>query len=171
MDHHHHHELPEKLTWRDFIPLKVVMLFVLGGTIVLSYMIPEADWIRRIMFFEGLMLTFFSLFKLMNIPAFQEGYRSYDLIASRLPVWGYLYPFAELKLGVLLLLNVYTQQASAMITILSVIGLIGVAIEMRKDRKIRCACLGTALNVPLTTVTLYENLIMLVLALSMLFAR
>ncbi len=138
-----------------------------GGTAILSSIVPGADWMRKIMFFEGLMLSFFALFKLLDVKGFQEGYSTYDLIAKQVPAWGYIYPFLELGLGVLLLLNIVARPASYSIALLAIIGIVGVAIELKKDRKFQCACLGTALKVPLTKVTLIENGIMLVLALVM----
>lgn len=59
------------------------------------------------------------------------------------------------------------EYASVAVAVLPVVGLVSVGIELKKDRKIHCACLGTALNVPLTKVTLYENGIMLLLAVCM----
>lgn len=166
MEHHDHsHHLgPDATTWKDYLPLVAVVGYIVGGTSLLAALVPGADWLRIIMFFEGLMLAFFALFKLIDVKGFQEGYSFYDLIAKRIPAWGYVYPFIELGLGVLLLLNVWTVPAAVAVAVLSLIGLVGVSIELRKDRKFQCACLGTALKVPLTKVTLVENLVMLVLA-------
>lgn len=165
MDHSHH--TPQETTWKNYLPLLVVTVFIFGGTAILNSLVPDSDWMRTIMYFEGLMLSFFALFKLLDVKGFQEGYATYDLITKRIPVWGYLYPFVELTLGVLLLLNVQTLSVSLLVAGLAVIGLVSVSIELKKDRKFQCACLGTALNVPLTKVTLVENAIMLVLAVVM----
>jgi len=165
MDHSHH--TLEETTWKSYLPLMVVVAYILGGTAILTNIVPGADWLRSIMFFEGLMLSFFALFKLLDVKGFQEGYASYDLITKHIPAWGYAYPFIELGLGVLLLLNCYTVVVSSIVAILALIGLIGVSIELKKDRKFQCACLGTALKVPLTYVTLIENAIMLILAVIM----
>lgn len=162
MDHSHHQ--PQETTWKSYLPLLVVTGYILGGTAVLVSIVPNADWMRAVMFFEGLMLLFFALFKLLDVKGFQEGYSTYDLVTKQLPVWGYLYPFIELGLGVLLLLGLWTLPVSVVVVILSLIGLVSVSIELKKDRKFQCACLGTALNVPLTKVTLIENGIMLTLA-------
>ena len=165
---HSHHEM-ESTKPANYLPLLVVAVFILGGTAILHSIVPDSDALRTVMFFEGLMLSFFALFKLLDVKGFQEGYASYDLITKHIPGWGYLYPFVELGLGVLLLLNCWVHPVSVLVALLAIIGLISVAIELRKDRKIQCACLGTALNVPLTQVTLVENGIMLVMALIMVF--
>lgn len=165
MDHSHHEH--QETTWKSYLPLLVVTAYIIGGTAIVASLLPGADWMRTVMFFEGLMLSFFALFKLLDVRGFQEGYATYDLITQRIPAWGFAYPFVELGLGVLLLLNAWALPASIAVAMLSVIGLISVSIELKKDRKFQCACLGTALNVPLTKVTLIENTIMLVLAVVM----
>jgi hypothetical protein len=37
-------------------------------------------------------------------------------------------------------------------------GAVGVILALRKGLNVRCACMGTVLNVPLSTVTLTEDL-------------
>jgi uncharacterized protein (DUF305 family) len=122
------------------------------------------------MFFEGLMLVLFSLFKLLDLQAFKEGFATYDIITKKLPMWGYAFPFVELALGVLVLLNIAIIPVASVLIFLSLIGLVSVSREMKKGSAVKCACLGTALNVPLTKVTLIENLIMLVIAVVMIVA-
>jgi hypothetical protein len=43
-------------------------------------------------FMAGFFLTF-SFFKLLNLKGFAESYAMYDVIAKRIPVWGYIYAF------------------------------------------------------------------------------
>jgi hypothetical protein len=167
MDHSHHSHV--ETTWKSYLPLLVVAVYIIGGTAVLARITQNTDWVRTVMFFEGLMLSFFALFKLLDVKGFQEGYATYDLITQKIPAWGYAYPFVELGLGVLLLLNIGTRPVGIIVALLAVIGLVSVSIELKKDRKFQCACLGTALNVPLTKVTLVENWIMLIMAAAMVF--
>ena len=47
------------------------------------------------------------------------------------------------------------------------IGNIGVAKALKKSEKIACACLGTIFSVPMTKITLFENLFMAIMALYM----
>jgi len=51
---------------------------------------------------------------------------------------------------------------------LMLIGAIGVLKALLDKRAIRCACLGTALNLPMTKVTLVEDLTMALMAIVML---
>jgi hypothetical protein len=48
------------------------------------------------------------------------------------------------------------------------LGAAGVLNALRQKKQLRCACLGTALNLPMTTVTLVEDLAMAAMAGAML---
>jgi hypothetical protein len=48
------------------------------------------------------------------------------------------------------------------------ISALGVANELRKKQTIMCACLGTVFKIPMTYVTLFEDLLMASMALYML---
>jgi len=58
----------------------------------------------------------------------------------------------------------------ALITTLIVLGIttIGVTKTLLDKKSIRCACLGTALKLPMTEATFIENIIMIAMAISML---
>lgn len=61
------------------------------------------------------------MFKLMDLTNSAHGYHEYDLIARRLFVWGYIYPFIEAALGILYILNTNTPLLHAMTFVLSVL--------------------------------------------------
>jgi hypothetical protein len=108
-------------------------------------------------FMAGFFLVFAG-FKLIDLPGFVQGYGSYDLLAKRVPAYGYIYPFIELGLGLAYLTDFQPRLAGW--TTLAVMGFssLGVIQVMRERRKVLCACLGTAIKLPLTTVTLAEDL-------------
>jgi hypothetical protein len=86
-----------------------------------------------------------------------------------LPVYAWIYPFIELELGLLFLMRI--KITLALIATLFILGFttIGVAKTLLNKKQIRCACLGTALKLPMTEATFIENSIMLVMAVVMLF--
>jgi hypothetical protein len=116
---------------------------------------------------SGFFITFAG-FKLMDLKGFAEGYATYDLIAKRFFVYGYLYPFIELFFG---LAMIFIPQATwllwAEIFIMVVSGA-GVLQKLLKHERFQCACLGTFLQVPLTKVTLIEDFGMAALTIIML---
>jgi hypothetical protein len=49
--------------------------------------------------FMGWWFIIFSLMKLYNLPAFVDGFVSYDIVAARWHLYAWIYPFIELVLG------------------------------------------------------------------------
>jgi hypothetical protein len=122
-------------------------------------------WMRH--FIAGFFIVF-DFFKLLNIECFANSYQMYDIIAARWKGWGYTYPFVELALGILYLINFapfYTNLATAIILGISSIGVIESNLN---KRKIKCACLGDVFNLPMSTVTIVEDLTMVGMAIWML---
>ncbi|HYF54378.1 MAG TPA: MauE/DoxX family redox-associated membrane protein, partial [Salinarimonas sp.] len=118
-------------------------------------------------FMAGFFLVF-SFFKLLDLRGFADAYRSYDVIARRSRLWALAYPFVELALGVAYLLRWQLTVVNAVTLVLMIVGSVGVVRALLQKNRIRCACLGTALNLPMTTVTLVEDLGMAAMAALML---
>jgi hypothetical protein len=90
-------------------------------------------------------------------------------VAKKFRAYAYLYPFIELGLG-LAYLSFSHPVATYIITILVMgVGTIGVIRALKRGLDVRCACMGTVLDVPLSTVTLSEDIAMGVMACLMLF--
>jgi copper chaperone CopZ len=118
-------------------------------------------WMRY--FMAGFFLCF-SYFKLINIKAFADSYSMYDVVAKRIKAWGFIYPFIELALGISYVLNF--NPIITNITTVAVMGIssIGVIESVANKKKIQCACLGAVFNLPMSTVTIIEDLLMVVMA-------
>jgi hypothetical protein len=97
-----------------------------------------------------------------------DAYRSYDLVARAVPAWGWIYPFVELALSVAYLVNFGPRLTNWATLVVMLVGAVGVLRALLDKRAIRCACLGTALNLPMTKVTLVEDLGMAAMAAGML---
>jgi copper chaperone CopZ len=110
----------------------------------------------------------FSFFKLLDIRAFADAYAGYDLLARRWHGWGMIYPFIELALGMAYLANfqpVFTNVVTALVMGFSAIGVIRAVLN---KSEIRCACLGTIFKLPMSTVTIVEDVGMGLMAVWML---
>lgn len=118
-------------------------------------------------FMAGFFLVF-SFFKLLDLRGFADAYQSYDLLARRARAWALAYPFVELALGLAFLTRWQPVAANIATLALMLIGAAGVLRALLRKDRIRCACLGTALNLPMTTVTLLEDLGMAAMAAAML---
>lgn len=118
-------------------------------------------------FMAGFFLVF-SFFKLLDLRGFASSYAMYDLLAMRVRPWGFVYPFVELALGIMFLVRFQIPAANIATLALMLLGAAGVLNALRQKKQLRCACLGTALNLPMTTVTLVEDLAMAAMAGAML---
>jgi copper chaperone CopZ len=160
--------LPEK-SINTYKPLILIVSFIAGVSLLAQY--PFADfsgmlWMRH--FMAGFFIVF-AFFKLLNISGFASSYRMYDVIAARWSTWGYIYPFVELALGVMYLINFNPLFTNIATIVVLGVGSIGVIESNLNNRKIKCACLGDVFNLPMSTVTIVENLTMVGMAVVMLF--
>lgn len=123
------------------------------------------DWMMH--FMAGFFLMF-GFFKLLDIRGFRDAYAGYDLLAKRWYGYGFVYPFLELALGFAFLFRFEVTASLWASVILMGFGGLGVVNALRKKQTIRCACLGTVLNLPMSTVTLIENFGMVLMSILML---
>ena len=168
MSDQQHHAAAQDHTKESLYPLFLIVGFITGVTLLVAY--ATGDWsVEPIMrhFMAGFFIVF-SFFKLLDPPGFVSAYRGYDLIARKVPAWGWAYPFVELGLGVAYLLAWAPIVTNSVTLVLMLAGATGVLKALLDKRSIRCACLGTALNLPMTKVTLVEDLTMAAMAAVML---
>jgi copper chaperone CopZ len=161
---------------QTYRPLLLILAFILGASVLVQLgqhaghgmgasAISAHETMRY--FMAGFFLVF-AFFKLLDLQAFADAYSGYDLLAARWRTWGLIYPFIELGLGIAYLANI-SPVATAWITIL-VMGFsaIGVIRAVLDKRRIRCACLGSVFNLPMSTVTIVEDVGMVLMAAVML---
>lgn len=152
----------------SFYPLLLVVGYICGVTAVAQFARAGWSWHSFMNDFMAGFFLVFSFFKLLDLRGFAEAYRSYDIVARAWKPWGFIYPFVELALGIAYLVR-WNPPATNIITIVvMLVGSIGVLRALLDKRSIRCACLGTAINLPMTTVTLIEDLGMALMAIAML---
>lgn len=154
----------------DYTPLAVIIGIILSVIAVLGYesfLRGAFSWHTVMMHFMAGFFIVFAGFKLLDLRGFVEGYATYDLIAQRLPVYGFIYPFIELGLGLLYLGGMSTFALHLVTFILMTINGLGVVMKLLKKEAFQCACLGTFLKVPLTKISLIEDFGMAIMALSM----
>lgn len=121
--------------------------------------------------FMGLFYVVFSFFKFLDLKGFPESFKMYDPLAKVIPFYGWVYPFMEAGLGLMFLMRFKIN--SALISTLIILGIttIGVTKTLLDKKSIQCACLGTALKLPMTKATFIENSVMIVMAVIMLINR
>ncbi|MCB4809032.1 cation transporter [Tamlana sp. 62-3] len=152
----------EKSKLQQLKPLLLIIFYIATASILLHY--KDWRWNAFMLDFMGLFYIVFSFFKMLDLKGFPESFRMYDPLAKRVPFYGKVYPFIETALGLMFLMRFEVN--IALIVTLVVLGLttIGVTKTLLDKKAIRCACLGTALKLPMTEATFIENAIMIVMA-------
>ncbi len=158
----------ETRTWfQIYKPLLTVFAYILLITflIELTSGFNIMHWMSN--FMSAFFLTF-SFFKMLDLKGFAESYSSYDIIAKRWIDYGYVYAFIELALGIAFIIQFNPIITNAVTLVIMIISIIGVLQSVLNKRKIKCACLGAVFNLPMSTVTIIEDLLMIIMSGSML---
>lgn len=148
-------------------------LFIIAGYIAIASLAGTStaaglDWTAWMVNFMAGFFLVFSAFKFLNLSGFADAYASYDLLAKRWHGWGYVYPFLELALGLAFLFRVAPWATNAATIALMGFSSLGVIAALANKQRIVCACLGTVLKLPMSTITLVEDLGMVAMATAML---
>ena len=155
--------LPAKSA-QTYRPLIVLLAYLLVTTAVMA---ETFDVMGAMNLFMGGFFVAFSFFKMLDLRGFADAYRSYDLVAKAVPSYGYVYPFIELALGLGYLSRNHEimPAVNAATALVMAVSLAGVLRAVLSKQAIRCACLGTVFNLPMSTVTIIEDGLMLAMAL------
>jgi copper chaperone CopZ len=151
---------PSKTWLQTYKPLLLIFAFITGVSLIAA----NNNWHQAMNYFMAGFFLVFSFFKFLDLKAFANSYAMYDLLAKKIPAYGYAYPFIELALG-LAYLTGFNPMATTTATII-VMGFssIGVIKSVFNKQQIRCACLGAVFNLPMSTVTIIEDLLMVAMA-------
>lgn len=147
------------------IKLGIYAVVVLA-LIVLSYFLYQY---RVMNYFMGGVFIVISILKMLDWKGFVHAFSMYDVIAKRSRIYAYIYPAIEFFIGLAFLFTFYMQITSAVTFVIMTIGAVGVAQNLLSPKKVRCACIGTLIKVPLTEFTLVEDIYMAIMAAIMFF--
>ena len=157
--------IPSKI--KELFPLFLIFTYLIVGSILLQ---KDNFSIPSLMFnFMGLFFIVFSFFKFLDYGGFAIAFAKYDPIAKRSIYYGNIYPFIETTLGIMFLIRWQLIIALIITSVVLSVTTVGVINNLFNNNKIDCACLGTAIRLPMTKVTLIENILMLVMSISMIF--
>lgn len=152
-------------SWLEtYRPLFTVFAFVLLASLAVQFSLNQFS---SVLFMNHLMAGFFiglSFFKFLDLKAFAESFSSYDPIAQRWMVYGHTYPFIELTIGLMYLAGFALPLAQMLTIVILTSSTIGVYKRLQSKSAFQCACLGTTFNLPLSNVTIVENLMMILMA-------
>ena len=163
-------EFEEQKSWaQTYKPILIIFGYVSGISFIVGLQGTSFDLMLSMrVFMAGFFITF-SFFKMLDLNGFAQSYAMYDIVAQKFKAWGYIYAFIELGLGIAFITNFNPYFINIFTAIIMSISIIGVLISVFNKRKIQCACLGAVFNLPMSTVTIIEDALMIVMSLAMLW--
>jgi hypothetical protein len=171
MEHHQstsstvkiHHTAPKSI-WA-YWPITTIYLVaaLISLYTVQFHMYP--DYMSHIM---GWVLVFFGIIKLSDVVGFAEGFAKYDPLAKQSIVYAQVYPFLEITLGILFILQLLILPATLVTLFIYSASLYGALQSVMKKETLHCVCLGTYFKLPLSTVTIIEASFMILMCIWML---
>lgn len=165
----HSEVLEETKSWAaTYKPILLIFGYVTAISLVVSWQDGTLNFMTFMqIFMAGFFLTF-SFFKMLNLKGFAESYAMYDIVAKKFSAWGYIYAFIELGLGLSFALNFSPVLINWVTLIVMTVSILGVLESVLNKKKIQCACLGAVFNLPMSTVTIVEDAIMIAMSAAML---
>lgn len=148
---------------KDLLPLFIIVGGILLFSVITTSLMNQTFAFGMRMFMGGF-FGVFGMLKIIKLKNFAIAYKEYDILAMRSTLYAYSYPFIELGLSVLYFANLVPFFTNIVTIIVMGIGALGVYLKLRKKEEIPCACLGTVFKVPMTWVTLAEDLLMVIMA-------
>ena len=151
----------------------VIVVFVTAALMALaaSWAAFDSLWtVRTAEWFIAFSMCILALLKLQDIESFSTMFLGYDLLARKYVPYSYVYPYAELLAGVLMVAGALMWISVPVALFIGGIGAVSVFKAVYIDkREIKCACVGGNSKVPLGFVSLTENLMMIAMAVWMIF--
>jgi len=155
----------EDKSWiSTYKPVLLIFAYVTGITLLVEIGQGGFVMMRWMNHFMAGFFLVFSFFKLLNLKGFAVSYAMYDIVAKKWNGWGYVYIFVELALGLAFLTEFNPILTNSITLLVMAVSLIGVVQSLLNKRKIKCACLGDVFNLPMSTITIIEDGLMIVMS-------
>jgi cation transport ATPase len=161
----------EPKSWLEtYKPIVLIFAYVFTVSIIAgSTVLGFDEMVAMRVFMAGFFLVF-SFFKLLNLEGFADSYAMYDVIARKFKAWGYIYALIELGLGIAYAANFNPVVTNLITLVVMLVSIIGVLQSVLNKKVIQCACLGAIFNLPMSTVTIIEDGLMIVMSAVMLLS-
>ena len=148
---------------KALFPLFLIFGYLIFATLFLTHL-TDASLKGAMLYFMGLFFITFSFFKFLDYKGFPVLFSRYDPLAKKSLFYAKIYPFLETVLGISFLFSWQLPLMLGLTLILLSITTYGVVQSILNKSEIDCACLGTALRLPMTEATLIENGIMIMMS-------
>ncbi len=155
----------ETKTWlATYKPILLIFAYITITAFITTFHHNTVHWMDTMRIFMSGFFLIFSFFKMLDLSGFAESYAMYDVVAKKLKSWGFIYAFLELALGIAYAINFQPFVTNVVTLIVMTVSIIGVLQSLLNKRKIKCACLGAVFNLPMSTVTIFEDVLMIAMS-------
>ena len=162
---HHTEATEETKSWlATYKPILLIATYITGITLLIEAVrggFNAENWMHN---FMAAFFLVFSFFKMLDLKRFSESYSTYDIVAKKWPGWGHAYAFIELSLGIAYIVRFNLLVTHTITFTVMSISIIGVLQSVVNKKKIKCACLDSVFNLPMSTVTIIEDALMIVMS-------
>lgn len=158
---------PAASWFTTYKPLLIIAAYIIGITVLVELK-TEFNIERWMQNFMAAFFFVFCFFKVLDLKGFAESYAMYDIIARRWKPWGYVYAYIELSLAISYLMGFAPVLTNSVTLLVMTISIIGVLQSVLNKKQIQCACLGGVFNLPMSSVTIIEDALMIVMSGTML---
>ena len=166
-----HNEAAEQAkSWlATYKPILLIFGYISAIAIIAGTYQNTFHWMQAMNIFMAGFFLAFSFFKMLDLKGFAESYSMYDVVAKKVKAWGFIYAFIELALGIAYSTNFQPLVTNIATLVVMSTSIIGVLQSVLNKRKIQCACLGAVFNLPMSTVTIIEDALMIAMSAIMLY--
>ena len=144
--------------------LLLALLLVLISSLSLQVSKDNFELNEWMISYMGIFFLIFSFLKLIDVKGFSGSFKKYDLISKMIPGFAITYPFLELFLALAFLSSYFLITSYIMTLIFMTSQFFGVFISLQKKEVIKCACMGSSINIDISTLTLIENFVMILMS-------
>lgn len=148
--------------------------YILAGIFLVAALLTIVRGIALGRFMADFMAVFFitfSSFKFIDIEYFAHAFRSFDILASRIRPWAYIFPFVEVFMGFWYLLSDAPQSLNVLALAVTGSVLIGAYRESRRSSRFAHAATRSVIRLPLARIGLVESATMFAVALATLLLK
>lgn len=150
--------------------LWVVLGLVIAGTYYLHLRQPFGVSIDLVLMdFMGVFFIIFGFFKMLDLKGFKAAFGGYDIIASRVPIYGFVYPFIEIVLGIGYLMVFMPAALNIAAVILMLLNLASFIPALGGHKTARRACIGSTFSLPAGFIGILGSLTIIIFACALLY--
>ncbi|MCH2305903.1 MAG: cation transporter [SAR202 cluster bacterium] len=150
-------------------PILLALAVVFLSSLSVEFGFGRFDLTHWLMTYMGIFFILFSFLKLLDVKSFSISFSRYDILAKNIPGFAVTYPFIEFLLGVAFLTRTMLIFTNIITLVLMISQVIGVVNILKGKKIIQCACMGSSIDLSVSHITLFENLVMILMSSYMIF--